>query len=166
MPRLLISSRRTARSAAEQPAKKTSKKRSARSTSFDLPHSPWQKLIDSKRREKRLTYRALGEVLKVNPSVIWQWLHSKNGFPAPYAFTDDHLRLLSEELGIPMPQQKEALDASRRIYTAPDAPAVPMPSQDHFKQFLTVLKNDRRKFVSLSYVINLAETFYALGVVK
>lgn len=127
---------------------------------YEVPHSPFQKLVDAARRTKGLSYRELADQIEVGHSILWQWLHTKNGVPHTRSFKEYHLDRLSAVLKIPVPQIKEAFDASGHRFTAQSTPA-PVSSTDALKGFIEALENDRRIRVSKEYVLNLAKTFLA-----
>ncbi len=127
---------------------------------YQVPHSPFQTLIESARKTKRLSYRDLAEEIGVGHSIIWQWLHTENGVPAARSFKEHHLKRLSAVLEIPVPQIKEAFDASRHRFTPSRTPA-PVASSDALKGFIEALENDKRIRISKQYVLNLAKMFLA-----
>jgi transcriptional regulator with XRE-family HTH domain len=127
---------------------------------FEVPHSPFQKLIDATRRKQGLSYRELADQIGVGHSILWQWLHTKNGVPHNRSFKELHIERLAEVLKIPVPQIKEAFDASRHRFTAQSKPE-PAEATSALKGFIEALEHDRRKRVSKEYVLNLAKTFLA-----
>lgn len=126
---------------------------------YKEPHSPFQKLIDTGRRRQGLSGRELAAKIKVSQSTLWIWLHSTNGYPHPKAFNGNHVERLSKVLGIPVGKIKNALDASRHIFTSVEDP-MPHAAFDSFGRFIDILENDKRQTVSRSYVLNLAKTLY------
>jgi transcriptional regulator with XRE-family HTH domain len=126
---------------------------------FFEPHSPFQRLIDARRRERELSTRALAKEIGVPPSNVYVWLHGKNGFPYPRSFPPATLRKLASVLDLPASDIEKSIDASRLLYSQKEIP-MPLASRDAFKRFIGVLQNDRRQTVTLSYVINLARTMY------
>lgn len=127
------------------------------------PHSPFQKLIDGRRAELGHSTRELAKLLskhiKTPQSSLFTWLHNENGFPHPKAFKDKHITGLSRVLKIPEPEIKEALDASRRLYTQRGNP-MPHESKDAFRTYIEILRNDARQTFRRSYVLNLAINLY------
>jgi hypothetical protein len=136
-----------------------------RKISFVTPFSPFQKLVESRRVEKRLSYADLAKKvsdkkLQLHPGTLWIWLHTKNGHPHPRSCTPEHLRRLSRVLNVPLPQLKESLDASRHIFTKSER-AVPTASLDGWKEFVGWLDNDKRTKISRTVVLNMAKRFMA-----
>lgn len=123
------------------------------------PRSPFQKLIDARKRELRLSGRGLAKEIGIAQSTLWIWLHNENGFPHPKAFKPTHLAKLAKALGLPASEIQKAIDASRMIYSPQEIP-MPLNTKDAFRRFIEVLSNDRRQTVKLSYVLNLARTMY------
>ncbi len=138
---------------------------SARKATFLPPHSPFQKLVDGKRVEKRFSYAQLAEKvsdgkLSLHPGTLWIWLHNQNGHPHPRSCTPEHLRRIGRVLGIPLPQLQEALDASRHIFTARETP-VPTAARDGWHEFVAWLENDKRIRIPRTVVLNMAKRFMA-----
>jgi transcriptional regulator with XRE-family HTH domain len=127
---------------------------------YRSPHSPFQKLIDSKRHRLRISVRELARQIHVSQSTLWIWLHSENGFPHPKAFKPEHVERLSRTLSISKTAIQRAIDASRHLYTAREKPA-PHAALDGFRDFIDILEHDRRQTVSRSYVVNLAKKLYS-----
>jgi hypothetical protein len=153
MPRLLTN---------RKPGPKSSAKSKA---TFVTPHSPFQKLVDSHRVEKRLSYAQLAEqvsdkTLSLHPGTLWIWLHNRNGHPHPRSCTPEHLRRLSRVLNIPLPRLQEALDASRHLFTKRETP-MPTQSIDAWQEFVGWLENDKRTKISRTVVLNMAKRFMA-----
>ena len=123
------------------------------------PHSPFQKLVEARRRELGLSGRELAKQLKISQSTFWIWMHSENGFPHPKAFKPQHLAALSARLKIPSTDLQTAIDASRHLYTPRETP-VPHEAMDAFRSFIEILDRDPRERVTLSYVRNLARNLY------
>ena len=123
------------------------------------PRSPFQKLIDSRKRELRISGRGLAKEIGVSQATLWIWLHNENGFPHPKAFKPDHLAKLAKVLQLPASDIQQAIDASRMVYS-PQEVQMPLETKDAFRRYIEVLQNDRRQVVALSYVINLARTMY------
>ena len=117
---------------------------------------PFQKLIDTRRKQFGLSGRDLAERIGVSQSTLWIWLHNLNGYPHPKAFKPEYLSKISEVLKIPEAKLKSALDASRYLFTPPKTP-VPYEAFDPFTSLIGILENDRRKHFSKSYVVNLAK---------
>jgi hypothetical protein len=124
-----------------------------------LPHSPFQKLIDSARRKARVSVRGLARRIRVSESTMWIWLHNENGFPHPKAFKSEHVARLALSLGLSKSEIHRAIDASRHLYTAREKPA-PHATLDAFRDFIDILEHDRRQNISRSYVLNLARRLY------
>jgi transcriptional regulator with XRE-family HTH domain len=129
------------------------------------PHSPFQKLVDDARRAQRLSGRELAAMIVVNgkplsQSTLWIWLHNVNGYPHPKAFTRQHLTQLARALKIPESKLREALDASRHLFTERETPT-PQQSRDAFARFIEILENDSRQTISRSYALNLARNLHA-----
>lgn len=136
-----------------------------RKINFVTPFSPFQKLVESRRVEKRLSYADLAKKvsdksLHVHTGTLWIWLHTKNGHPHPRSCKPEHLRGLSSVLNIPLPQLKESLDASRHLFTKSER-AVPTASIDGWKEFVGWLENDKRTKISRTVVLNMARRFMA-----
>lgn len=132
---------------------------------YRVPHSPFQKLVEAERLRRGLSYADLAKTLsrpksKVDPSSIWIWTHSENGFPHPKSFTQERMRALASTLEIPLPRMQEALDASRHLYTKRETP-MPVAASDAFGQFIETLENDKRQVIKKEYVLNLARRFHA-----
>ena len=126
---------------------------------YRVPHSPFQKLIDSARHRFRISVRDLARRIQVSQSTLWIWLHSENGFPHPKAFRPEHVDRLSRTLKISKAAIRRAIDASRHLYTARERPT-PHPTLDAFASFIDILDNDRRQSISRSYIVNLAKKLY------
>jgi transcriptional regulator with XRE-family HTH domain len=127
---------------------------------YQQPTSPFQKLIEAARLKNGYSTRGLAADVGVNQSTLWIWLHSKNGFPAPKSFKEQHLQSLSRLLHIPEQEIRSAIDASRLLYTPGEIPP-PAPSIDAFAAFIQILENDKRVRLLRSYVINLAKNLHA-----
>jgi transcriptional regulator with XRE-family HTH domain len=123
------------------------------------PHSPFQKLVDTARRRRRIAIRELARRIKVSQSTMWIWLHNENGFPHPKSFKPQHVGRLGQTLGLSKNAIQRAVDASRHIYTAREKP-IPHQALDAFGDFIDILEHDRRQTVSRSYVVNLAKKLY------
>ena len=130
-----------------------------RSIHYVEPHSPFQKLVEGRRRLMELSGRALAKILNISQSTLWIWMHNENGFPHPKAFKDHHLAALSSTLGISLAELQVALDASRHRYTAQENP-MPHASVDAFRTFIEILDRDQRPRLATSYVRNLAANLY------
>lgn len=143
-----------------QKKKKNPKPPCGRVIEYSVPHSPFQRLIEMNRKRHALSYLELAAVLKINKGTLWVWMHSKNGYPHPKSFKAHHIEILAKTLKITEKQIHESLDLSRRHYTESSAP-LPPAYIDSFAGFITVLENDRRQYISKSYVLNLARNFYA-----
>jgi transcriptional regulator with XRE-family HTH domain len=113
---------------------------------YSEPHSPFQKLIDSKRKSCGLSKRVLAEKIGVSQAMLYIWLHNSNGFPHATSFTSSHIRRLGEVLNIPERQIEAALDASRPF--------------DAFGRFIEIVENDKRQTVAKAYVLQLAKNLY------
>ncbi|HEX4639145.1 MAG TPA: hypothetical protein VH170_06645 [Chthoniobacterales bacterium] len=124
------------------------------------PHSPFQKLIDTARRRRRISVRELARRIQVSQSTMWIWLHNKNGFPHPKAFSSKHVGQLGRVLGLSKSAIAKAIDASRHVYTAREKPT-PHATLDAFRNFVEIIEHDRRQTISRSYVVNLAKRLYA-----
>jgi transcriptional regulator with XRE-family HTH domain len=127
---------------------------------YQQPSSPFQKLIETARLKYGYSTRSLAKEVGVNQSTLWIWLHSKNGFPAPKSFKEHHLKSLSQLLHIPELEIRQAIDASRLMYTPGEIPP-PAPAIDSFAAFIQILENDKRVRLLRSYVINLAKNLHA-----
>lgn len=153
MPRLLIN-------------RKVSHKRDkATKATFTNPHSPFQKLVESARVEKRLSYAQLStEMAKlgsnVHPGTLWIWLHNLNGHPHPRSCRPEHLKALGRILNVPVPRLEETLDASRHIFTKQETP-VPTAAINAWEEFVGWLENDHRARLSRTVVLNMARRFMA-----
>src|ERR1041384_20447 len=123
------------------------------------PHSPFQKLVDTARRRRRIAIRELARRIGVPQSTMWIWLHNENGFPHPKAFTAKHVERLSRVLGLSKTAISRAIDASRHLYTDREKPT-PHHARDAFEDFIDILEHDRRQTLSRSYVVNLANKLY------
>lgn len=123
------------------------------------PHSPFQKLIDGRRKRFGLSCRDLSEQIGVPQSSLWIWLHNLNGFPHPKSFKPEHLTKISEVLKIPEAELKSALDTSRNLFTSRTS-AVPHEAFDPFVNFISILENDPRRHMSKNYVLNLPKNLY------
>jgi transcriptional regulator with XRE-family HTH domain len=123
------------------------------------PRSPFQKLVDHRRRELALSIRGLAKLIGISQSSLWIWLHSENGFPHPKSFKPEHLAALARELKVPKHEIQTAIDASRHFYTPTETP-MPTENKDAFRAFIDILDNDRRQTVKVSYVLNLARSLY------
>jgi transcriptional regulator with XRE-family HTH domain len=126
---------------------------------YQPPHSPFQKLIDSRRKRCGLSGRDLADRIGVSQSTVWIWLHNINGYPHPKSFKPEHLSRLSEVLKIPEVKLKSALDASRHIFTPTEHPT-PHKAFDVFGHFIEILEHDKRRHVSKDYVLNLAKNLH------
>lgn len=153
MPRLLINKKVSAKSA--RPKKAT----------FTNPHSPFQKLIEAARVQKRLSYAQLAgkmsdRAISVHPGTLWIWIHNLNGHPHPRSCTPEHLRRMARILNIPLPRLKETLDASRHLFSPQENP-VPAAAVNAWEEFVGWLENDKRAKVSRTVVLNMARRFMA-----
>lgn len=132
---------------------------------YVAPSSPFQKLVDSRREEQGLSGRELANRIivdgrPVSQATFWIWMHSPNGYPHPKSFKHEHMRQLAKVLKLPIKKLEIALDASRHLYTERENP-MPHEAFDSFSRFIEILENDRRKTISLSYVINLAKNLHS-----
>ena len=127
---------------------------------YTTPHSPFQKLLEHARAKYALSTRELAARINTSQSNYWIWTHSMNGYPSPRSFKDAHLKALSKTLKIPEQEIKDAIDASRSIYS-PGEIATPRPSSDALLALIEVLKNDKRVRLNRSYVLNLALNLHA-----
>jgi len=128
------------------------------------PHSPFQRLIDDRRREMAakdpdLSVRGLARRLGISQSTLWIWLHNENGYPHPKSFKDEHLQALSRVLKLPAEDIRKAIDASRVMYQ-PKRAVMPVATRDAFKAFIDILSNDRREVLARTFVLNLAKSLY------
>lgn len=154
MPRLLINKKVSQKR--DKPAKAT----------FTDPHSPFQKVVDAARIEKRLSYAQLSTKMaeagsNVHPGSLWIWLHNQNGHPHPRSCTPAHLRALGRVLNIPLPRLQETLDASRHIFTKQEKTPLPTATIDAWEEFVGWLENDQRAKISRTVVLNMARRFMA-----
>jgi transcriptional regulator with XRE-family HTH domain len=153
MPRLLIN-------------KKISRKRDqTKKVTFSAPHSPFQKLVESARVQKRLSYAQLAGKLgdgkaSVHPGTLWIWLHNQNGHPHPRSCKPEHLRRLARVLNVPLPRLQETLDASRHIFTKQESP-MPAAAVNAWQEFVGWLENDKRTKITRTVVLNMARRFMA-----
>lgn len=125
-----------------------------------IPHSPFQKLIDTRRKAKGHTFRSLAQAIGSSHASLYIWLTNANGFPSPKAFKAHHLKALSVALHIPMRDLQVALDASRRLYTPCESP-LPPAQVDAFRELITIFENDKRRYILKETVLNLLRRFYA-----
>lgn len=151
MPRLLINK------------KISTKQRGTKKVTFVNPHSPFQKLVESARIQKRLSYAQLATKISagtssVHPGSIWIWLHNQNGHPHPRSCKPAHLRALGRVLNIPLPRLQESLDASRHLFTKKEDPQ-PVAAVTSWREFVGWLENDKRGKISRSVVLNMARRF-------
>lgn len=136
-----------------------------RAIEYRQPHSPFQKLIDAARVKRRLSGRELASQIKINgvplsQSTLWIWLHNTNGYPHPKSFTEKHLDQLARALRLKPAAIRQALDASRHLYTDRELP-MPHGPFDAFGRYIEILENDKRQNISRTYALNLARTLYA-----
>lgn len=137
--------------------------RKSGSSIFGAPHSPFQTTIFKAMKERGLTFEDVASEMQINKGTFWGWIHTSNGYPSTKSCKKHHLETISRLLKIPMPELQALLDESRRLYTA--SGAIPMPeSVDALGDFIRVLETDKRKNVSLSYVLNLAKRFHASAI--
>lgn len=139
--------------------------RKVKKVTLVLPHSPFQKLVDSARIQKRLSYARLAalisdEAASVHTGTLYIWLHTKNGHPHPRSCRPEHLRRLARVLNVPLPRLQETLDASRHIYTKQENP-VPTAAVNAWEEFVGWLANDKRSKISRTVVLNMARRFMA-----
>jgi transcriptional regulator with XRE-family HTH domain len=151
MPKLLINQK-------PGPCKKSAKGR--RVINYTIPHSPFQKLLETARAKSRLSTRELAARIGTSQSTYWIWTHSPNGFPSPKAFNESHLKGLSKALKLSEKAIKDAIDASRIFYNIGEIPP-PMPSVDAFANFIQIIRNDKRVRLNRIYVLNLALNLHA-----
>lgn len=129
------------------------------------PHSPFQKLVESKRLKLGKSIRELAEEISeatprestLNPGSLWIWLRNTNGYPHPKSATKGRLRALARVLRVPLPLLEEKLDISRHLFTAREH-SEPKRSQKAIVQFLEIMRNDKRIYVSKARVVNLAQS--------
>lgn len=153
MPRLLINKK-----ISKSPVR-------TRKVTFSNPHSPFQKLVESARVQKRLSYAQLAEKLgdsesSVHPGTLWIWLHNRNGHPHPRSCRPEHLRRLARVLNVPLPRLQETLDASRHIFTKQEH-SVPAAAINAWAEFVGWLENDKRPKITRTVVLNMARRFMA-----
>ena len=154
MPKLIV----------QRPKKRRKAPPCGRIINYVEPRSPFQRLIDGRRREKGISGRELAKLLtaagaKVSQSSLWIWLHNENGYPHPKAFKNEHLKALARVLELSEKEITKAIDASRVFYQPKQEPT-PAPVMDAFATFIRILENDRRTNVSLGFVVNLAKNLY------
>lgn len=127
------------------------------------PRSPFQKLVNAAMHKQRMSGRSLALMVTdaagnpTSQSTLWIWLHNTNGFPHPKSFGESHLRTLARAIKVPVMKLREALDASRHLYT-PNEDPMPHKLFDAFARFIEIMENDKRHMLSRSYVINIAKT--------
>lgn len=131
-----------------------------------VPHSPFQKIIDAARLARGHTFRSLATAMKkaggeVSHNTLWGWINGPAGYPDEHrGFGSAHLRAFSRVLLIDQAELTGALDASRHLFTPKENP-VPQDSIDAFGSFIETIRNDRRKTLLRTYVLNLAERLHA-----
>lgn len=142
-----------------------------RKITYINPHSPFQKLIESKRVStfnrfgRSLSYKEIAAAIStgehpINAGTLWIWTHNQNGFPSPRSCKTEHLEKLSTFLKIPLPLLKETLDSSKHRYTSRET-SHPAQSLDALDNLIQVLKNDKRVKIDRKWLLNLALTFHA-----
>ena len=154
MPKLIV----------DRPNNRPRKVPCGRVINYREPHSPFQLLIDSRRRElaatnPELSSRGLARAIGVSQSTLWIWLHSENGYPAPKSFKDRHMTALSRVLKIAPADIRKAIDSSRIVY-GPKTVPIPIKTKDAFRAFIDILKNDRRENITRKFALNLARNLY------
>lgn len=111
--------------------KKTSRPRPKRSD----PHSPWQKLVDSRMRDVPITSRALADKIstanwKPAHTTIWAWTRCKDGYPPADTYTHDVNERLARALDLdPSVLAKAYEDSRRTLILANDSAATSGPLQ-------------------------------------
>jgi hypothetical protein len=80
------------------------------------PHSPWQKMVDARQRELRISWRLLEKKLakKFTYSTIRAWTFNKEGFPKAESYTEEINRMLAEALELKPELLAQAYEDSRR----------------------------------------------------
>lgn len=127
---------------------------------YQVPHSPFQKLIDGRRAEMGLSYADLAEPLGINRGSVWIWMHNANGFPHPKSCKPEHLLTLAKVLKLDHAEIQRALDASRHLYTPREESPLPQ-ARDALATLIEVLEHHAAKVVRVSYVLNLAKRLQA-----
>lgn len=155
MPRLLV--KKTKRNATPP---------CGRRIDYQVPTSPFQKLIEDRRTKLGLTIREvaspIAEITKsaFHPGTLWIWTHSTNGFPAPKSATPARLAALAQVLKLDRQAMLQALDASRALYTARENPE-PQSARDALLVLIEILAADKRRVLNRDWILNLARRLHA-----
>jgi hypothetical protein len=135
---------------------------------YVAPHSPFQKLVESRRATLGLSVRDLAAKVsdltphepELNAGSLWIWLRNQNGYPHPKSCTRTRLTALARVLRVPVPRLQESLDASRHLFTVRENP-VPREAINGLESIVDVLRNDKRKYVWRKRILNIAEQHLA-----
>lgn len=119
---------------------------------FVDPHSPWQKKIEEARAEKEISLRKLGEMAKVSPATLYNWLRSTRGGPSRTYYTTSVNERIANALRLDPKELAEAYNQSQQRPLDPDqpdpAPRAPAPpsskglpagNPDALKRFMATL---------------------------
>lgn len=158
MPKLIVN----------RPKKKRPLPPGGRGSDFTVPHSPFQLLVDSKRQHLGLSTRQLAFNISdllpatrpIAQSVLWFWLHQRNGAPHPRALTTERMNAIAKCIGVTIEELKDSIDASRLLFNPGQIP-VPQPSVDGLDSLIEILKNDKRRSIYRETILNLARNIRA-----
>ena len=126
---------------------------SARRNQFELPHSPFQQLVESARVRQDLSWNDLAEATGKHKSTVWAWIHNRTGFPAPHSYTEETLKLLAAALKIELADLKQAIDASRILFGTPDP--VPPDVMEAWSTLEQAVDQVGKRYVQKSWILNL-----------
>ena len=76
------------------------------------PHTPWQLLLEEKRKEKKLALRDLATRAQIPAGTLFNWVRSKTGAPPRTSYTADLNRRLALALAITPEELADAYNAS------------------------------------------------------
>lgn len=155
MPRLLANK-----------TKRNPKPPCGRRIDYQVPTSPFQKMLDGRAAELGLSVGAIADQVaditgqKFNRGSYWIWTHSTNGYPSPRSATPARLAAIARVLKLDQKKMLQALDASRALYTQREIP-VPQPSRDALLTLIEILAADKRRTLNRQWVLNLARRLHA-----
>lgn len=128
------------------------------------PHSPFQKLVESRRQELGLSVRDVANAVtgitgkpELNPGSLWIWLRNQNGFPHPKSATRKRLVAMARVLRTPLPRLEESLDDSRRLFTSREK-REPKKSVEALRQFIAIVSSEKRTMIARERVLNIARS--------
>lgn len=129
------------------------------------PFSPWQIMVENKRRETKQTLRALATRARIPAGTFFNWVRAAKGCPPRTSYTQDINKRLAAALDIDEQDLADAYNQSAFIPVDPnviEAPPRPAPHAvqetppaftiDGLKRFLAMLRASGRTSFTLGEI--------------